>query len=303
MRRKEMNLFTLIKPHLSQVFTCMFVLFVTHSNGARAQVSQNFLKKTMPRYELGVRTLLLNLPDYPGSNNNKYRVVPFPHYIYRGDHLRADDEGTRARFYTSKYHETGISFTFNFPVTSTTDSARREMPDLDGLVAIGPRILLRIIEGASNQKFNFSLATRAVFSSKFSFNNLLRDQGFSIEPRLRYWNRFTDTKTTFYSSLGFEFGSAKYSRYFYEVLPIYSTQTRPRYQARAGLIETIVAAGVGQAIHPQLYLLFDASWRNLDWSANKNSPLIETHNNLGVSIGIVWTFYESDQTVRSSVKP
>lgn len=275
---------------------CIYIGF--QSKPLMAQVSQNFLKESMPEYELGVRALILNLPDYPGSDNNQFRFVPFPHYIYRGEHLRADDEGTRARLNSSKYHETGISFTFNFPVNSNNNTARKGMPNLDGLVALGPRVLFRLLPEFTNQKLNLSLSTRGVFSSKFSFNNLLRAEGISIESRLRYWYRFEDTNSTVYSSLGFEFGSAKYNRYFYEVGPKYSTENRARYQAKAGLIEATLAGGVGQAVHPTLYLLLEASWRNLTLAANRNSPLIETHNNLGVSLGLVWTFYESTDKVQ-----
>ena len=41
------------------------------------------------------------------------------------------------------------------------------------------------------------------------------------------------------------------------------------------------------------------SWRNLGWAANKNSPLMETQNNIGFIFGLVWTFYESEETVKS----
>jgi outer membrane protein len=265
---------------------------------ASAQVSQNLLSDSQPVYEAGAGFIILNLPDYPGSNNMRVRVIPFPYYIYRGKYLRADDEGTRARFFSSKRHETGLSFGVNFPSNSGDNPSRLGMPDLDALFSIGPRLLFRFLTDSPNHKLNLSLATRAVFSSKLSFNNLLRDEGFLIEPRLNYWYRWEKYDSTFFTSFGLEFGSAKYNQFFYNVDPAFQTPTRAPYLAKAGLVEKVLTIGFGTDINEDIFIFSGASFRNLDWAANKNSPLIETRNNVGFTLGLIWTFIESDEMVQ-----
>ncbi len=261
------------------------------------QVSQNLLDEEQPQWEAGVGVITLNIPDYPGSNNNRVRILPFPYYIYRGKYFRADDEGTRARLLSSKRHETGMSFGINFPVKSNDNPSRVGMPDLDALVSFGPRLLFRFLTDVPKHKLNLSFATRAVFSTKFSFNNLFKAEGLSFEPRVNYWYRFLDSGYTVFTTLGVEFGSAKYARYFYDVSPNYVTASRPRFDAHAGLIETSIAAGFGKELSRTLFLFAGASMRNLDWATNKDSPLVESRNNTGFLVGLVWTLIESDEKV------
>lgn len=264
-------------------------------------MSQNFLRETQPVYELGAGTIILNIPNYPGANNNQFRVVPFPYVIYRGKVLRADDEGTRARLLSSKHLETGLSFGFNFPIKSEQNSSRQGMPDLDALVSLGPRVLYRIVSAPSQHRLNLSVATKAVFSS--NFKSRFRSEGLSIEPSLNYWYQFPQWGTTLFSRLGFEFGSVKLNRFFYEVQSQYTTATRASYGANAGLIESSLSLGFGHSFYRNKLFLFSAlSWRNLQWAKNRESPLVESRDNMGIILGLVWTFFESKETVRRKAR-
>ncbi len=282
------------------LFSAWVMLFacVLQSSFAAAQVSQNLLSEAPPQYEIGAGLIALNVPDYSGSKNTRIRVVPFPYYIYRGEYLRADDEGTRARLISSKRHEVGLSFGFNFPVNSEGNSARAGMPNLDGIVAIGPRLLFRFLTDKPNQKLNLSFATRAVFSSKFSFNNLFRAEGYSLEPTLNYWYQWQRSQLTLFSTLSFEFGSARYNQFFYNVSPQFQTATRPQFHARSGLVERSMSIGLGHRINNRLFIFGGTSWRNLAWAANRHSPLVETEDNFTFITGLVWTFFESRQKVK-----
>lgn len=282
----------------SCALSLLFLLTSLLDGYSQAQVSQNLLSEDQPQWELGAGVITLNLPDYPGSNNNRIRAVPFPYYIYRGKYFRADDEGTRARLLASKRHETGFSLGFNFPVNSGDNPSREGMPDLDAIFSIGPRLLFRFLTDSSSHKINLSVAGRWVFSSKVSLNNLVRHEGYTIEPRFNYWYRWKRYEVTIFSSLGFEFGSARYASFFYNVNPDYETNTRPTYISKAGLIETSIAVGFGKVIDKDFFLFTGGSMRNLDWATNKSSPLVETKNNVGFLLGIVWTFYESENKVQ-----
>ncbi len=276
----------------------LFVFVAFFSQQALAQVTQNVMSESQPQYEIGAGIITLNIPDYPGSDNNRVRAVPFPYYVYRGRYLRSDDEGTRARFLSSRRYETGLSFGFNFPVNSGDNPVRRNMPDLDALMAIGPRILFRFLNDQPNHRLNLTFGARAVFSTKFSFDNLLRAEGFSFVPRVSYWYRWRNSQTTLFSSFSVEFGTSKYTGFFYNVPARLATNDRPEYTAKAGLVETSLTAGIGQQINDNLFLFTGGSWRNLDLAANADSPLVAAKDNLGFILGVVWTFFESEEKVQ-----
>ena len=270
-------------------------LILALSPAALSQVSQNFLKTEQPQYELGAGFIMLNVPDYSGSSNNRLRIVPFPYYIYRGKYLRSDDEGTRARLLTSKYHETGLSFSFNFPVRSGNNPARFGMPDLDTLMGLGPRLLFRLITDESHQRLNLTLSARVMFSLDRDLKTMTR--GLSLQPGLNYWKKFKNTDLTLFSALNVEFASAENNQFFYQVDPQYLTPDRPSFHAQAGLVESSISMGLGYNIMDNVFIFSSGSWRNLDLAKNRDSPLVVSRNNFAAVFGLVWTFYESQAKV------
>ncbi len=291
--RSTITSYTTFERRYSRWLLAFMVIW--SSPAAYSQVSQNFLKEEQPQYELGAGFIMLNVPDYSGSSNNRFRFVPFPYYIYRGKYLRADDEGTRARLLTSKYHETGLSFSFNFPVRSGNNPARFGMPDLDSLVGLGPRLLFRLLANESHQRLNLTFSTRAMFSVDADLH--LRARGVSLQPGLNYWRKFKDTDLTFFSGLNFEFGSAENNQFFYQVDPVFVNPDRPPFHAQAGLVESSLSMGFGYNIVNNVFIFSSGSWRNLDLAKNRESPLVASRDNLAVVFGLVWTFYESQAKV------
>ena len=75
---------------------------------ALGQTSSHFLDEKQPKYELGVGAIGLQSPFYPGAGQSRFRVIPFPFFIYRGEVFRADDEGTRARLQKAQSYEFGL---------------------------------------------------------------------------------------------------------------------------------------------------------------------------------------------------
>ena len=275
------------------VFLFFLFWFVVQNVEVHAQVSQNFLEESQPQYEVGVGAIGINIPDYPGSKRNQMRVIPFPWFIYRGDYLKIDDEGSRAPLFSSKYHETGLGFYFNFPVDSEDHTTRRGMPDLDFLVGFGPRFMLRIIPEHPSYRFNFFISAGGAYST--DFRKSFRSRGIFIKSGFNYWYQWPGKKTTFFSGLNFEFGSVELNRYFYEVSPVDANTERPVYRAKPGLVESSLYGGIGINVVKNLFVFSSLSWRNLDLSENKVSPLVETTNNFGFIIGVVWTFFESEK--------
>ena len=288
-------------PRLASILPWGFslaLIFLTQPSLTLAQVSQNTMDQAPPQYELGLGVLFLNTPDYPGSENSQLRWIPFPYYIYRGEYLRADDEGTRARLLSSQRFETGVSLGFNFPVDSADNAPRQGMPDLDTLLSIGPRLLYRLITGSPRHKLNLVLATRGVFSTQWRFSHLLQGQGLVFDQGLNYWYRWNRSKTTFFSALGMEFGTAKYARFFYNVPQTLATASRPEYVARPGLMETSLSLGLGQQLSREWFMFLGGSLRSLEGASNQESALVVNRYNFSFILGFVWTLFESPEKVK-----
>ena len=79
------------------------------------------------------------LPDYPASDQNHLKFVGLPYFVYRGELVRSDREGTRAKLWESAYANIELSAAASFATESKDDVARQGMPNLDYLLEIGPR--------------------------------------------------------------------------------------------------------------------------------------------------------------------
>ena len=278
----------------------LFTVLILSSQQSQAQMSQHFLENLQPRYEIGVGAIGLNTPDYPGSQQNKIRVIPFPWIIYRGKVVRLDDEGNRAKLTSSSRYEIGVQPSFSFPVKSDQNSIRQGLPDLDYIVGLGPRLLLRFLPHHSSHRLNFSIATIGHHAT--NFKTRFRFQGLSINSALSHWYSWNENLTLF-SRVKLQFGSTQHNRYFYEVRPHEATPKRPAYEAKPGLVTSSLSLGGGSKLFNNLFIFSSFSWRNLKLSANKKSPLLETTNNLSFVLGIIWTFWESKEMVpRLSLK-
>jgi outer membrane protein len=271
-----------------------FVLTLLWVHSSSAQIARNFEQQERPKYELGAGVAGFDLPDYAGSKNNQFRWLPFPFFMYRGDVLRTDEEGTRAKIEATKDYEFGMTFGFNFPVESNQNPAREGMPDLDGILGFGPQIMFRFLNDDKKQKLNLTFGLRG--SIAFNDNVESREEGVVFEPSLSYWRYLgKDNYTILFVSLEGEFGDKKANQYFYDVDPAFVTADRESYEAKAGLIKTAVIAGVSHTFTPKLTAFLGGFYNDLSQAANVDSPLVEVRQNQGFLAGIFWLFTESKE--------
>ena len=123
--------------------------------GARAE--------QLPLWEAGVGAAALSFPDYRGSNERQFWLLPFPYIVYRGEFLQADERRTRGLFYQTDRLEIDVSINGSVPVDSGKNDARRGMPDLDGTVGLGPGLNVKLMEtGDRRTRMELRLPLRAV---------------------------------------------------------------------------------------------------------------------------------------------
>ncbi|MGM0633680.1 MAG: MipA/OmpV family protein, partial [Pseudomonadota bacterium] len=141
-----------------------------------------------PLWELGFGAGVLDVPDYPGSDQRRARGLVLPYVVYRGDILRiGDGQSARAVAAEGQRHELSLSFDAAFDASSEGNRAREGMEDLDYLFEIGPRWSYQAMEFQSEDhgrgELQLSFQTRAVLSTDLKS---VDHRGFVVEPMARY---------------------------------------------------------------------------------------------------------------------
>lgn len=268
-----------------------FVILTLLTTESFAQISRNFTRKDRPIYELGAGIIGISVPNYPGASNATFRTIPFPWVIYRGDYLKADEEGNRIEFFKSKDLELGVSGGFNFPIESSENKARLGMPDTGALLGIGPALMYRFPYDGGLQRITMGLGLRVNFSIDEDVD--LKEQGFLVEPNIRYWVKTSRTSPlTLFSSVSMSFADTKYNEFFYEVEEAYVTPTREKYKARAGIVDVAASLGFSLELTKKTSTFGGIYYSNLTLAGNKLSPLVEDEHNIGFALGIAWMFFE-----------
>src|SRR5688500_9358661 len=84
-----------------------------------------------PKWELGLGSVFYTEPDYVGSDEYRFRAIPFPWIVYRGERLRVDREGLQARIFGTDLIRLDVSGSGGYSVDSDDNDRRHGMPDLD----------------------------------------------------------------------------------------------------------------------------------------------------------------------------
>lgn len=247
-----------------------------------------------PLWEAGFGVGPLSIPDYRGSDERNFLILPIPYLIYRGDRFKVDRGGMRGRLFSSDRAKLEISLNASIPVESEDSSIRRGMPDLDPTFEIGPRLSLLLTEVGEQGKLELKLPVRAHITTGLDF------EGWLFHPNLDLYLR------NFYNqwNLGIKFGplfaDEKYHNYYYGVEPQFATADRPAFDADAGYS--------GTALITSLSKRFDTFWvgafmryDNLQGVTFEDSPLVENEHSLMGGVAIAWIFAKSKRMV--SVNP
>jgi outer membrane protein len=99
----------------------------------------------LPKWELGLGLAALSLPDYPGADQGRSYVLPFPYLIYRGERLKANRDGLRGLLFEHPRWDLDISAGGSLPVNSKDNRAREGMDDLDFSFEFGPLCALNYV--------------------------------------------------------------------------------------------------------------------------------------------------------------
>ncbi len=270
----------LIKQFLLFLTTSLLALQIGHA-------------EEKPLWEAGFGLGTLSLPDYRGSEETNFFVVPAPYLIYRGERFRVDRGGVRGKLFSSDRFKLEISMNASIPVDSEDSTIRRGMPNLDPTFEIGPRLSMLLTEIGKQGELKLKLPVRAVITTGLDY------EGWLVHPNLDLYLRNVYDQWNLGVKFGPLFADAKYHNYYYGVAPQFATTNRPAFNAGGGYSGTALIASLSKRFD-HIWIGAFARYDNLQGVSFKGSPLLETEHSLMGGFAVAWIFSRSKRTVTTT---
>lgn len=246
----------------------------------------------LPLWELGLGVAVLNNPDYLGADETSTYVLPIPSIIYRGDKLRADEDGIRGKLFANDRLTVDISGGGSLPVDNSDNSAREGMDDLDPSFELGPALNYQITEN-DRQELSARLKLRALISvNEWRLNY----EGWILNPELR-WEEKLSPDLHYTVSLRALWGDSGYHAFFYDVPEAFATADRPEYRSDGGYGGAGVATGLHWKIDDNWRIFSGLSWYNIDGASFNDSPLVKQEHGLYTSFVVRRSLFHSKRRV------
>ena len=255
-----------------------------------------YKRKELPLYEVGAGVGYANLPYYEGAKERRSVTLPFPTFLYRGDIIRADEDGgLRSRFKFSDSLELNAAFGFSLPVDSEIIEVRKGMDDLDTLFELGPGLIYHGLKITEDRPFSLSvnLAARYAMTTDLNFT---KGQGWVLNP-IVYSRIKMNKEYSGFLSVSQKWAEKSYQQYYYDVEEKDQTNSREEYQAEGGVLSTRYAGFLAYQPNFKTSIAMGVIYFNYDNAANRESPLHVKDDNFSFILGFTYWFYQSEQTV------
>lgn len=249
-----------------------------------------------PLWEVGVGAGLLQMPDYRGSNESRFYLLPYPYLVYRGDILKVDEHRISGQIFKTDRILLDFSGYGAVPVDSDDNSARTGMPDLDPTFELGPALKIKLLKNKEDKyKLDLSLPVRAFFSTDFSS---VRHEGWVFSPRIDFMkdDLIAGTGVNLGISVGPMFADSGYHDYYYTVEHQYAKSWRPEYSASGGYSGSTLTVGLSKEYKQFVFNAF-VSADFLQGATFEDSPLVKRENSIMSGISASWIFFKSDKIV------
>jgi outer membrane scaffolding protein for murein synthesis (MipA/OmpV family) len=249
-----------------------------------------------PLWELGAGLVVLQMPDYPGSDKNRNYLLPYPYFIYRGDIVKVDRERVSGRIFKTDNVLLDVSLNGQVPVNSSDNDARSGMPDLDSTFEVGPSLNITLIKNQQDRySLNLTLPVRAVFSTDFSS---LSYEGWVFSPRLVFQKSdfIEGSGLNLGISAGPSFADRGYNGYYYSVDPEFAAAARPAYSAGSGYAGSSITLGLNKE-YKQLAFNAFVSVTFLQGAVFEDSPLVKRNCSVMSGFAVSWIFMKSAKSV------
>ncbi|MBT3586717.1 MAG: MipA/OmpV family protein [Halobacteriovoraceae bacterium] len=272
----------------------ILLLLLSFSFEVTAQVTSSLSGKSVPLFEAGAGMVVADVPDYPASGHNTTHTVPFPTALYRGEVVRADENGgIRGRFLKSEQYELNLSFGGALPADSSDNPDRLGMPDLDLMLEVGPALFIHFLPKGryKNKKLTLSLPVRQVAMTDGTY---LENRGVVFDPFLFYIHENLFFKNfLLFLGTGARWGTRKYMETFYSVPDQFSNSSRETFFAKGGFLGSHFNTGFSYLLSKDVLAFIGMEHAIYKGASNESSPLFAKKNNTTLAMGFVWWFYKS----------
>lgn len=268
-------------PAATVAMACATLLAPAHAEG-----------DDKPLWELGIGAGALVLPHYRGADQSHTWLLPVPYVVYRGDLLKADRDGARARLFDGERSELNLSLAASAPTRSEDNRARTGMADLEPTLELGPVWNYTLLRGDTS-RVDLRLPLRAAFTVDSSPRHI----GWASNPHINLDHRWNDW------NLGLQtgplFADRRFHAYFYDVTGPDVTLDRPAYRSRGGYAGWQATAALSRQFGEYWLGLFVKA-DQVAGNAMGDSPLVRERQQISAGVALTWMFARSSTLVPSS---
>jgi hypothetical protein len=90
--------------------------------------------------EIGLGIGAVRFPDYPGADEHRMLILPFPYITYHSRYLDVNRDKVRGKLLSGKHLSLEVDFAGSVAVDSSRDHERQGMPSLDWIGEVGPAL-------------------------------------------------------------------------------------------------------------------------------------------------------------------
>jgi outer membrane scaffolding protein for murein synthesis (MipA/OmpV family) len=234
------------------------------------------------KWTFGVGVMGARIPHYPGAEQSKKLLIPFPYINYKSEKLTIDRTGVVGKLYKAGNWDLTWSGNASIKVASEDNRARSGMPDLGWVAATGPALNWRL-----DDSFYLQWTARKAFAYDDEFNSI----GWQGEMSANWGTKpkaFYDLgKAAMVLKTKVGFGSSDYNDYLYAVDSQYATTDRPAYHASSGYTGTQLLAGFELNTSKYRTGLF-IRYHHIGGASFEESPLVKQSGNLSFGFAFAW---------------
>lgn len=242
--------------------------------------------------ELGAGMVHASVPHYPGSDQSNTLTIPFPTIIYRGERLRADEEGgVRTRFFYNEHFELNLSLGGALPVSAKDNKVREGMPKLDTMIELGPGLIIHLKNQSNSKRWRLALSIplRQAFSTNITDTY---QRGLVFNPLLYSFYEINRSVTIF-SSVSSRWATKDFHSYLYSVEQKDQNSNRAHYEAQGGHV--LLSYSLALLFKYKNFKFFTGvSLFDATNNANMNSPLFIKKRSYSYAIGFSYFFYKEN---------
>ena len=273
-----------MRHYINRLFTIFATLFFIGSSTVSAD---DIGMDNEMQWNMGLGLGIFEYHLYPGAENTKRILLPAPYFTFRSPKFEID-RGIKGFLYHSQNMVVDISADFGLPVDSDDTLMRKNMPDLDFMLQLGPSLEFLLNDKNKNYfDLRFEVPLRVALVSDFRD---VENIGYLLEPRLSMnHRRLAKTGLSHKATLGLKFATQDFHAYYYDVTAEFVTADRSGFTSAGGFGGSFMKYRISYKTSNFIYWAF-ARYQSLRGAEFIDSPLVVKDDYYLLGVGFAWIF-------------